>query len=139
MYRVVQVPLGYTFRMLRLLLVFLFDGPDAVLSVCDGDVCSRDEVRAGKTLWKEVAGTTVRRKKERMKEGKGGGEPWPGHLFEVKRDVVMLKTRTRNRYGEIDVEKSRTWVKLSSVRDPYRFRDPPVARYHMKDVIVGKI
>jgi hypothetical protein len=106
--------------MLRLLLVFLFDGPDAALSVLDR---SRDEVRARKTLWK-----TVRRKKVRMKKEEAEGEPWPGHLFEVKRDAVMLKTRTRNRYGEMDVDKSRTWVKLSSVRDPYRFRDPPVAQ-----------
>ena len=120
-YRIVQVPLSYSFRTLRLLLVFLFDGPDAVPLV-DADSRRSDMVSTEKGLWKRVAGRVVRRKKVK-KEGKKD-EAWPGHLFEIKRDIVMMH-KTRHRRGEMDVQKSRTWAKLSSVRDPYRFRDPP--------------
>ena len=112
-----------------MLLVFLFDGPDAVPLV-DADLRSNSNRRRRRSdvgsmedgLWKKVAGRMVRRKKVK-KEGKKD-VAWPGHLFEVKRDVVMMH-KTRLRRGEMDVQKSRTWAKLSSVRDPYRFRDPP--------------
>ncbi|KAI3608429.1 hypothetical protein WG66_000930 [Moniliophthora roreri] len=81
-YRVVQVPLAYTFQHLKELIGFLFGG-------------EKDE--------------------EREEDGQGQEEE---HLFEIRRDVEMCSRA----YRRGKVKKSRVETRLSSSRDPYRWK-----------------
>ncbi|KAF9260457.1 hypothetical protein L218DRAFT_989589 [Marasmius fiardii PR-910] len=79
-YRVVQVPLSYTFRHLKTLIAFLFGGQSGMDDVEDEDI---------------------------------------GHLFEVRRNVEMWARSYR--HGAI--KRGKTSIRLSSVCDPYRYKE----------------
>lgn len=79
MFRIVQVPLSYTFVHLRCLLSFLFGGD--LLDVAQG----RAE----------------------------------DHLFEIKKELVSYSMT----YKPGQIKKGQTWAKLSSTRDPCRWRE----------------
>ncbi|TFK19810.1 hypothetical protein FA15DRAFT_697307 [Coprinopsis marcescibilis] len=78
-YRVVQVPLTYTFVHLRVLISFLF----------------------GVELDQAQRGTD------------------DDHLFKVKNSVKLWRPETKGGY----INSGKTWAKLSSTRDPFRWRD----------------
>lgn len=99
-YRIVQVPLNYTFRHLRKLLIFLFD-----------DVPSTRGHASYTT--RSIATTRIPR---------SGHEP--GHLFEVQDSVRMYRPSPAANAKLGQIRSGHTWAKLSSVRDPFRTRPP---------------
>lgn len=124
-YRVVQVPLSYTFRHVHKLLLFLFGGhslPAAATGSENAVAPTRKLTRArGRTI-----------------EGKGKEknvtpDPEPGHLFEVQKSITMYSPT----YKAGQIRDARTWAKLSSVRDPYRYQANNDAVCHELDVETG--
>lgn len=122
-YRIVQVPLNYTFKHLQKLLFFLFDEERGSAS---GSSRSRAHVPPAELLRRHLHGQE-------------------GHLFEVQDSIRMYKlpaTTTRaprslflslpsssalpSRVGHIRT--GRTWAKLSSVRDPFCRSDASLFR-----------
>ncbi|KAL0577962.1 hypothetical protein V5O48_004034 [Marasmius crinis-equi] len=112
-YRVVQVPLSYTFRHLRILISWLFGGwggADFGLGIDHKEGCEQDEDE-------ELFGTGGDRA-ERNKPS-NGKEKGRGHLFEVRKIIEMWASS--HRAGVI--KRSTTKIRLSSVLDPYQFKE----------------
>ncbi|EAU81418.1 hypothetical protein CC1G_05248 [Coprinopsis cinerea okayama7 len=87
-YRIVQVPLSYTFVHLRCLIAFLF-------------------------------GVEVGERRRVDIKGKGKAlEEEDDHLFEVKKDIVQSDAEDKPGH----IKSGRTWAKLSSTRDPCRWK-----------------
>jgi hypothetical protein len=103
-YRIAQVPLNYTFRHLHKLLYFLFDGP--------------------------VAPSTTTNSVSAKRKRKDGKQEEFGHLFEAQKSVVVYSLA--HKPGQI--KSGRTWAKLSSVRDPYRYREDEASERDDNDV-----
>ncbi|KAF7797658.1 hypothetical protein EIP86_008858 [Pleurotus ostreatoroseus] len=120
-FRIVQVPLSYTFRHLHKLILFLF--------ATDLEV---NQVHSIKKAMKSKAGTSVKRRRASSAasshRGKGKGKArgeseqpsWGGHWFEIMKNVVMERAATKA--GAISDE-SNTWIKASSIRDRRLFKD----------------
>jgi hypothetical protein len=107
-YRVVQVPLSYTLGHLRRLIKFLFQP-------------AKEKEMGGLYNFRNPAQHTslpLHSKPLAPSSSKGKDptldlDPEPGHLFEVQKRIVV------SRHGEI--ESGKTWVKASTVRDPYHY------------------
>jgi hypothetical protein len=102
-YRIVQVPLNYTFRHLHKLLLFLFDGPNVPSATeDDGD----------------VPPAMPRRSTRFRGDGKDASKDGIGHLFEVQKSATIYSLS----YKAGQIRSGKTWAKLSTTRDPYRYR-----------------
>jgi hypothetical protein len=101
-YRIVQVPLNYTFRHLHKLLLFLFGGHPVSVSPSKTIAPHRGRTRPS------VAPS----------KGKATERDDQGHLFEVQKFITLYNAM----YKPGQIKSARTLVKLSSVRDPYRYR-----------------
>ncbi|KAL0575610.1 hypothetical protein V5O48_006371 [Marasmius crinis-equi] len=121
-YRVVQVPLSYTFRHLRILIAWLFGGWCGVDFGLGFDQEEDEDEDADEELWgtrgrEKGIGTGRGGRNERSKgPGKGKGK---GHLFEVRKKVEMWAPS----YRAGAIKRSTTKIRLSSVLDPYRFKE----------------
>lgn len=106
-YRIVQVPLNYTFTHLHKLIYFLF-GPD------HRNVDSASSRRVFSTLntSKSIPLSAARQTKHLPVKLKR-----PGHLFEVHDSIRMYEDSLLPGY----ICSAKTWAKLSSVLDPLRF------------------
>lgn len=101
-YRIVQVPLNFTFRHLHKLLLFLFGAGNN---------------NRGKPTTKPRRSTTRSQARD-TKRKHSASSLKTGHLFEVHDSMRMHKGPLRP--GQI--KSARAWAKLSSVRDPLRYR-----------------
>ncbi|KIK90652.1 hypothetical protein PAXRUDRAFT_831522 [Paxillus rubicundulus Ve08.2h10] len=99
-YRIVQVPLNYTLAHLRKLIEYVF------IPATDAELIESYKLRRPSRRTSRVVSSSKGKRPELP--------PDPvGHLFEVQKRVVM------GRPGEI--KDAQTWVKASTVRDPYHY------------------
>lgn len=117
-FRVVQVPLSYTFRHLHKLILFLF-----ATDIEINQMPSIKRAMKGKTVGgtrKRSASSAAGNSGAKSKgKGKARAE-WGGHWFEIMQNVVMGPAATKP--GVIG-GRSKTWIKASSIRDRRLFKD----------------
>ncbi|KAF9226199.1 hypothetical protein BS17DRAFT_776871 [Gyrodon lividus] len=99
-YRIVQVPLNYTLAHMRKLIEYVFT------PATDSEIIEPYKLRRPSRRTSRVASSSKGKQPELL--------PDPvGHLFEVQKRIVM------GHPGEI--KDAQTWVKASTVRDPYHY------------------
>ncbi|KAF9237785.1 hypothetical protein BU15DRAFT_75778 [Melanogaster broomeanus] len=99
-YRIVQVPLNYTLAHLRKLIEYIF------VQATDAEIIEPYKLRRPSRRLSRVVSSSKGKRPEVL--------PDPvGHLFSVHKKIVM------GRPGEI--KGAQTWVKASTVRDPYHY------------------
>ncbi|KAL1941707.1 hypothetical protein VTO73DRAFT_6707 [Trametes versicolor] len=117
-YRIVQVPLNYSFRLLHMLVLFLL-ASDARLRV-------RRRKRVGNHVLRSRAPSASHKPKDVADNLEDPPEAQDGHLFEVYENV-RLYTNTY-RPGVIKDGTGKLYARLSSTRERKLFPDGPVGR-----------
>ena len=98
-YRIVQVPLNYTFAHLRKLVQYVFN------PAMDDEIVEPYNLRRASRRTSSVSSSSKGKQVELVDQ--------VGHLFEVQRKIKMGSA------GQIKT--GQTWVKASTVRDPYHY------------------
>ncbi|KAI0659349.1 hypothetical protein C8Q70DRAFT_136265 [Cubamyces menziesii] len=130
-YRIVQVPLNYSFRLLHMLVLFLF-ASDARLRVRRRKGLTTRNMRARKSVLSSDSG-----KEEEAPPEDGQYAQGEGHLFEVLEDI-RLYTNTY-RPGVIKTGTGRLYAKLSSSRERKLFPEEPRSRSSADDDVFGGV
>ncbi|KAI0336738.1 hypothetical protein GY45DRAFT_1265446 [Cubamyces sp. BRFM 1775] len=128
-YRVVQVPLNYSFRLLHMLVLFLF-ASDARLRVRRRKGLATRSLRAREAASSSTSGKEVDISLEDDRYAQG-----EGHLFEVLEDI-RLYTNTY-RPGVIKMGTGRLYAKLSSSRERKLFPEGPQSHRNADDDVFG--
>ncbi|KZP17513.1 hypothetical protein FIBSPDRAFT_27992 [Athelia psychrophila] len=113
-FRIVQVPLNYTFRHLKKLLDFLYT-PDTSGKPLKTKPLPR---RSGRGQAVPIPAVAKPKPKPKSKSA-APMTKYAGHLFEVQDSIRMYETAGLNlKPGHI--RSAHTWAKLSAMRDPFR-------------------
>ncbi|KAI0360498.1 hypothetical protein OH77DRAFT_1492976 [Trametes cingulata] len=126
-YRIVQVPLNYSFRLLHMLVLFLF-ASDARLRVRRRKRVTTRDLRA-----REASSSSRKAKQPKEASGDAPEAQGEGHLFEVYEDIKLYTNTYRP--GVIKSGSGKLYARLSSTRERKLFPDDqPVQRNTDVDV-----